>query len=685
VQQQLRVIVLIKYNNDTQPANKSINNIIGFDMNIYYKKVSFYSTVLMTTVLLAACGSDYNDDYVEEVKQEQEYVFAPTLSYEVVLSGTQQVPRNTSTQTATAIIEVDEDDKIFRVNMDISEINGFAAAHLHEGGLGQNGAVIYAITESSGSAYGGSETNNAELAPITVAIIDSLKAGNVYVNLHTADFADGEIRAQVVPDTVIITSFTLDGSQEVPSLETSAYATGYASYNSASMALKLRVNTQNLEDATAAHIHTGRIGKNGGVLLALEADADAGTDTYSWNAPADASINAATFDILSSGGHYVNIHTPSNPSGEIRGQILTPNFQLLTFPLQGSQEVPAVSTTAGGDGYLLLNTEDYAVELVALLTGVETATMAHIHTGRVGENGSVLVALEQSGDDVNSWVSSEGLSIDEAIFDVLISGGHYVNVHTPANPGGELRGQILTDDYVLATFPLQSSQEVPAVASSASGNAYALINKNTFSVEIKVLTEGVMNATMAHIHTGRIGTNGAVLVGLEQSSDDLNMWMTPADLSINADIFAVLATGGHYVNVHTPAYPNGELRGQILTDNYLLFSFPLNGAQEIPTVETDASGSGYALVDQSNFGLELVAVTQGADDATMAHIHAAQRGENGPVLVGLARAEDSLNVWMSPADLTLDAAVYSQLVSGGHYVNVHTPANSNGEVRGQIE
>jgi len=33
----------------------------------------------------------------------------------------------------------------------------------------------------------------------------------------------------------------------------------------------------------------------------------------------------------------------------------------------------------------------------------------------------------------------------------------------------------------------------------------------------------------------------------------------------------------------------------------------------------------------------------------------------------------------------LDATVYSQLVSGGHYVNVHTPANSNGEVRGQIE
>jgi len=195
----------------------------------------------------------------------------------------------------------------------------------------------------------------------------------------------------------------------------------------------------------------------------------------------------------------------------------------------------------------------------------------------------------------------------------------------------------------------------------------------------------VMDATMAHIHTGRIGTNGPVLVGLVQSEEDPNRWTSPADLTVNADTLAVLASGGHYVNVHTPANPGGELRGQILTDNFVLIAFPLSGDQQVPPVATDASGSAYALVNTSNFAVELVAVTQGVEDATMAHIHTGPAGENGPVLVGLEQSEADLNVWKSPAELMIDATIFNVLASGGHYVNVHTPANPDGELRGQIQ
>ena len=116
---------------------------------------------------------------------------------------------------------------------------------------------------------------------------------------------------------------------------------------------------------------------------------------------------------------------------------------------------------------------------------------------------------------------------------------------------------------MVVTFPLSGDQQVPAVTTTATGSGYALVNSMTYALEVVVNTEGVDDATAAHIHTGAAGENGDVLVGLEQSADDMGMWMTPADTMIDIDTYDVLISGGHYVNIHTPANPDGELRGQI--------------------------------------------------------------------------------------------------------------------------
>lgn len=138
-----------------------------------------------------------------------------------------------------------------------------------------------------------------------------------------------------------------------------------------------------------------------------------------------------------------------------------------------------------------------------------------------------------------------------------------MNVHTPANPSGELRGQIITDNFVLVTFDLSGEQEVPAVVTDADGDGYALVNTSNFDLELVANTRGVSDASMAHIYTGDAGANGPVLVALAQPEGTADAWVTPAGVQINAEIFAVLAGGGHYVNVHTPANPSGEIRGQI--------------------------------------------------------------------------------------------------------------------------
>ncbi|WP_372625220.1 CHRD domain-containing protein [Arsukibacterium sp.] len=632
-------------------------------------KKLFY--LVLPLFVLTGCFEGADD---EEVIIEPPPVFTTTQTFEVALSGMQQVPHVDSAQSASATVELDSNLRQIRATLDLSAVENVEAAHIHDGDLGFNGPVAFNFVAGSNGMYTIAATD------ISQQLIADLQNGEWYINVHTTEYPDGEIRGQIVDEDTVIVTFPLSGQQEVPAVDTSASGFAYAAVDQTDYQLILTARTMGVNDATMAHVHTGRIGTNGDVLVALEAAEEEGV----WVIPENTMIDEATFLVLASGGHYVNVHTPANPGGELRGQILTDNFVLATFGLSGKQEVPMVDTQASGDGYALVNTDDFQVEVVAVTTGVDDATMAHIHTGRIGNNGGVLVGLVQSGDDLGTWMTPEDTQIDEATFAVLASGGHYVNVHTPANPGGELRGQILTDNFVLATFALTGAQEVPAVTTSASGDGYALVNSTDYSVELVALTEGVDDATMAHIHTGRIGNNGPVLVGLEQVMDEPGKWVTPADTMIDADIFAVLASGGHYVNVHTPANPGGELRGQIVTDNFVLATFALTGAQEVPAVTTTATGTGYALVNTTTFALEVTALTEGVDDATMAHIHTGRVGLNGDVLVSLEQSADDAGKWATPADTMIDADILAVLASGGHYVNVHTPANPGGELRGQI-
>lgn len=632
-----------------------------------FKKIA----TLICAMFLVACGGE---DDIEEVVQEQP-PFSTTASFSVELNGMQHVPMTDSEQTATATIEIDESTLQVRAYVDVSEVSGFVGAHLHQAAIGKNGSLVYAFADANGGTY--------EITPkeVTQAQIDSMKAGEWYVDIHTEDFISGEIRGQIVDEDTSILTFKLDGQQEVPMVDTEAVGYGYATYNSNSTELVVRIVPEGLDDVEAAHIHTGRFGTNGDVFVGLELDT---ADMTTWETPADTMIDAETLATLLSGGHYVNVHTETVASGEIRGQILTENFAMATFKLAGHQEVPMVNTTAIGDGYALVNTDNYNLELQVVTTGVEDATAAHIHTGEIGTNGPVLVGLEQSMTDENVWSTPANTAINAEVFEILANGGHYVNVHTPSQPSGELRGQILTDNFVFTSFTLSGDQEVPSVMTDASGEAWALIDLDDFSVDIKVLTSGVPDATAAHIHTGRIGFNGGVLAGLEQSESNENMWMTSSDLMIDAETFAVLASGGHYINIHTPANESGELRGQILTQGNVLVTFGLDGEQEVPSVMTEAMGYGYAIVNTSNFAVELAVVTSGVDDATAAHIHTGRIGENGPVLAALEQNADDVSVWQSPSDLMIDAETFAVLASGGHYVNVHTPTVESGEIRGQI-
>lgn len=407
----------------------------------------------------------------------------------------------------------------------------------------------------------------------------------------------------------------VSGAQDVPRNSSTQTASGKVEIDETLMKLRAAIDLSGVSDVEAAHIHTGVVGTNGAVAFAFEKSEGGDSGGYygasgsSSNEDKDmwvikeTDVTAAEIAQMKSGGWYINVHTTDFPDGELRGQILTDEFVLVTFALSGEQEVPVVSTSAAGDGYAVVNTDTYDLHLVAVATGVDLATAAHIHTGRVGNNGDVLVALVQSGENLGTWLTPEDTKIDAEILGVLASGGHYVNIHTAENPTGEIRGQILTDNFALSTFALSGEQEVPSVETDASGRGYALVDTVDLTVELVVLTEGVDHATAAHIHTGTAGENGPVLVALEQITSEPGKWVAPAETEITNEILTALLAGGHYVNVHTPADPNGEIRGQM---------FPTAGEGEginktfVVTVENVGGINVYLIDGVKNPELELV-------------------------------------------------------------------------------
>ncbi|MBI2753269.1 MAG: CHRD domain-containing protein [Betaproteobacteria bacterium] len=107
----------------------------------------------------------------------------------------------------------------------------------------------------------------------------------------------------------------------------------------------------------------------------------------------------------------------------------------------------------------------------------------------------------------------------------------------------------------------------------------------------------------------------------------------------------------------------------------------LSGDQEIPPVTTAGTGTGTLVVgaDKSVSG----SATISGMSVTVAHIHEAPAGKNGPIVFPLTKTSDA--VWTVPAGAKLTDAQYESYKAGNLYFNMHSAAYKGGEIRGQIK
>jgi len=494
--------------------------------------------------------------------------------------------------------------------------------------------------------------------------------------------------ADLAEQDTILFSTILQGASERPNPVTTD-GTGSALFRLKGNHLIFNITYSGLSGtAVAAHIHgPASASAPAGILVDL-LPYNGGAFGTSGSLSGERILTPEEKEHLLSGRTYVNVHTPNNPVGEIRGQLMPAGFQAR---LAGLYERPnRVATPAQGYGAFVLVGNELSFNIFYEgLSG--TATAAHIHgPATVDQPAGILVNLEPfKGPGFGVAGSFVGrITLEPGVLAAVVDGLTYVNVHTAANAPGEIRGQILPHLTAIPfTAALTGDAERPnPVTTPATGSAIFMLEGGVLNFSLRY--EGLSGtATSAHIHGEADSTMPAgILVdlapyavgGFQQAGT------IAGSIPLTSQQQSSLRAGRTYVNVHTAANGSGEIRGQV---SPVAYGSRLHGFNERPAMVATV-GSGFAtaaLVGRDlHFNLNYGDLSS---LATLAHIHGPADTETPagvlvdlvPFALGGFGTRGSL-VGKAPIN-TLTAGA---LVDGRTYFNVHTTGHGGGEIRGQI-
>lgn len=360
--------------------------------------------------------------------------------------------------------------------------------------------------------------------------------------------------------------------------------------------------------------------------------------------------------------------------------------EVIPVSLSNRFVVPPPVDNTGGTGNGALTLDRTTGELTGSITVTAlsgAATAVHIHTGFAGDNDVILTTLTADAAVAGKFDVPAGTLLAAPDRATLSAGGTYIDVHTAAQPGGEIRGQLIPGGVDLVRCALSGDFEVPAVTTTGTGVGYATVDRVGGNLVANVRTSGFSGATEAHVHRANAGLNGLVILPLVQTGGaGTDFWEASGTLS-GLDLAGYLA-GELYLNVHTPANPNGLIRSQLVPKDISVLRFVLAGAQEVPPVTTGASAVAYTTVHLLTGAVAANARTSNLAGANGAHLHQAAIGVNGPIIVPLVQPDLALTPELWAASATFTAPQLTAFLASQTYLNVHSASFPDGEIRGQI-
>ena len=446
-----------------------------------------------------------------------------------------------------------------------SGINGY---HLHNARTGGN--VVVDFDGKVNATTVRSFFTGSQLATLLPDFI----AGNLYAAVHTVNNPAVEIFGFIKPESDWGYYAMLDGMQS----GSGSTAVGHASVN---FGLKgdtaiVRVATNGLTSKiTGAHLHTGKLGQSGGVLIHFENLITADSMSLIGGVSITSSDWTALMTALMSDSIYLNIHTKNFAVGEIRGQLRTTNdLRFDTWFNQTNITATGLTVLKPSNAYgavtLSLNSTMDTLHYNGVFTGLTSnLTGAHFHNALPTSNGSVVKDIDPSiiGNVIAGiWTKYDASNpLTANYISELLKGNIYMVIHTDSNPTtGEIRGNIMRlarEGLIAEIDGIQSGS-----GSAGLGTGVASYDRDRTNFHVMLSCNGLLgNVTACHIHFGMKGQAGPVALDLDPiTNNGTEKFLKSADGFTDAVCIPIRTNDSSYINVHSSSFANGEIRGQLI-------------------------------------------------------------------------------------------------------------------------
>jgi len=350
----------------------------------------------------------------------------PATEFNATMTGREQVPPvygTEATGTGSFALSADRTSLGYTVEHTLAAPTG---AHLHIGIAGESGAVLLPLAVAPGAIAGA--------VPVTPDQARAIEQGRAYVDVHSAEHPDGEIRGQVVRPGEIVYVARLSPDQVNPPTDAPSQGLGELLVDGTANSMRFVVQVQGmLGEPTMAFVGIGPAGVDGPAAVDLAEPKTLPASNFS----GERAIPSTTD--LDLGRWYIDVRSRGYPNGEVRGQVLRPAQELYLGRLSGAEVVPPVNSPARGSVSVIVDVNrDRVIYDVALTDVVPTA--GRLAAGAPGVVGPAMMPFEVRG---TRFRAMEWLPPGSTLLSSLATGHVYAAVSSASFPDGELRGQML--------------------------------------------------------------------------------------------------------------------------------------------------------------------------------------------------------------------------------------------------